>query len=42
MINYSNHVLYKTEELLAISPNRYRITVQVAQRAKRRKYEDVE
>nr|YP_008965626.1 conserved hypothetical plastid protein [Porphyridium purpureum]BAO23602.1 conserved hypothetical plastid protein [Porphyridium purpureum] len=42
MINYSNHVLYKTEELLAISPNRYRITVQVAQRAKRRKYEDVD
>nr|YP_009297194.1 DNA-directed RNA polymerase omega chain [Porphyridium sordidum]AOM66537.1 DNA-directed RNA polymerase omega chain [Porphyridium sordidum] len=41
MINYSNHILYKTEELLAMSPNRYKITVQVAQRAKRRKYEDV-
>lgn len=38
----SKTVIYKTEELLEISPNRYRITVQVANRAKRRKYEDID
>jgi DNA-directed RNA polymerase subunit omega len=42
MINYSNHILYKTEELLELADNRYKITVQVAQRAKRRKYEDID
>nr|YP_010330111.1 DNA-directed RNA polymerase omega subunit [Porphyridium aerugineum]UNJ17827.1 DNA-directed RNA polymerase omega subunit [Porphyridium aerugineum] len=42
MINYSNHILYKTEELLEVADNRYKITVQVAQRAKRRKYEDID
>lgn len=35
-------IIYKTEELLNISPNRYSITVQVANRAKRRKYEDID
>lgn len=39
-IDYNN-IVYKTEELLNISQNRYNITVQVANRAKRRKYEDV-
>nr|YP_010904025.1 DNA directed RNA polymerase subunit omega [Caulacanthus ustulatus]WCH57276.1 DNA directed RNA polymerase subunit omega [Caulacanthus ustulatus] len=38
----SSQVIYKTEELLEVSSNRYRITVQVANRAKRRKYEDVD
>lgn len=38
----SNQITYKTEELLNVSNNRYRITVQVANRAKRRKYEDVD
>nr|YP_010338211.1 DNA-directed RNA polymerase omega subunit [Erythrolobus coxiae]UNJ17796.1 DNA-directed RNA polymerase omega subunit [Erythrolobus coxiae] len=42
MINYSNHILYKTEELLNAADNRYTMTVQVAQRAKRRKYEDID
>nr|QVY58239.1 DNA-directed RNA polymerase omega subunit [Eucheuma denticulatum] len=38
----SNEIIYKTEELLEISHNRYKITVQVANRAKRRKYEDID
>ena len=38
----SKEIIYKTEELLAASNNRYRITIQVAHRAKRRKYEDVD
>lgn len=36
------NIVYKTEELLEISSNRYYITAQVANRAKRRKYEDVD
>ena len=36
------HVLYKTEELLDAASNRYRITVQVANKAKRRRYEDLD
>nr|YP_010986037.1 plastid-encoded DNA-directed RNA polymerase subunit omega [Polyopes affinis]WOL36955.1 plastid-encoded DNA-directed RNA polymerase subunit omega [Polyopes affinis] len=40
-INY-NQITYKTEELLEIAQNRYKITVQVANRAKRRKYEDLD
>ena len=35
----SNQIIYKTEELLEAANNRYKITVQVANRAKRRKYE---
>jgi len=35
-------IIYKTEELLELSKNRYKITIQVANRAKRRKYEDVD
>nr|WCH56078.1 DNA directed RNA polymerase subunit omega [Calliblepharis sp.] len=38
----SSQIIYKTEELLDLSHNRYRITIQVANRAKRRKYEDVD
>nr|YP_009500327.1 DNA-directed RNA polymerase omega chain [Gracilariopsis heteroclada]YP_009511410.1 DNA-directed RNA polymerase omega chain [Gracilariopsis mclachlanii]AXE43489.1 DNA-directed RNA polymerase omega chain [Gracilariopsis heteroclada]AXI97287.1 DNA-directed RNA polymerase omega chain [Gracilariopsis mclachlanii] len=37
-----NEIIYKTEELLSISDNRYKITVQVANRAKRKKYEDLD
>lgn len=35
-------ITYKTEELLEAATNRYKITVQVANRAKRRKYEDID
>jgi DNA-directed RNA polymerase subunit omega len=38
----SNHILYKTEELLDAASNRYKITTQVANRAKRRRYEDID
>nr|YP_010728613.1 DNA-directed RNA polymerase omega chain [Phymatolithon calcareum]WEA76878.1 DNA-directed RNA polymerase omega chain [Phymatolithon calcareum] len=43
---YSNieahQITYKTEELLEAAGNRFRITVKVANRAKRRKYEDID
>jgi DNA-directed RNA polymerase subunit omega len=35
-----SQIMYRTEELLKAASNRYRITVQVAHRAKRRRYED--
>lgn len=35
-------ITYKTEELLEIVENRYKITIQIANKAKRRKYEDVD
>ena len=38
----SHQVTYKTEELLEAAQNRFRITVKVANRAKRRKYEDID
>lgn len=38
----SKQVNYKIEELLDISNNRYKMTIQVANRAKRRKYEDID
>jgi DNA-directed RNA polymerase subunit omega len=38
----SNQVLYKTEELLDAASSRYKITIQVANRAKRRRYEDID
>nr|YP_009315092.1 Putative DNA-directed RNA polymerase subunit omega [Titanophycus setchellii]SCW23547.1 Putative DNA-directed RNA polymerase subunit omega [Titanophycus setchellii] len=38
----SNQIIYKTEELLEAASNRFKITVQVANRAKRRKYEDID
>ena len=37
----SLEVLYKTEELLDAASKRYRITVQVANKAKRKRYEDI-
>lgn len=33
-------IMHRAEELIAAASNRYRITVQVANRAKRRRYED--
>jgi DNA-directed RNA polymerase subunit omega len=38
----SLEVLYKTEELLDAASNRYRITVQVANKAKRKRYEGID
>jgi DNA-directed RNA polymerase subunit omega len=38
----SLQILYKTEELLDAASNRYRITVQVANKAKRKRYEDLD
>ena len=35
-----SEVMHRTEELISAASNRYRITVQVANRAKRRRYED--
>ena len=35
-------VIQKTEELLNLANNRYKMTIQVANRAKRRKYEDID
>nr|YP_009541910.1 DNA-directed RNA polymerase omega chain [Neogoniolithon spectabile]AYR06119.1 DNA-directed RNA polymerase omega chain [Neogoniolithon spectabile] len=37
-----NQINYKTEELLAAANNRFKITLKVANRAKRRKYENVD
>jgi len=37
-----NDIIYKTEEILNAAQNRYQITVQIAHRAKRRKYEDID
>ena len=43
---YSNFkqqkINYKIEELLDAANNRYKVTIQVANRAKRRKYEDLD
>jgi DNA-directed RNA polymerase subunit omega len=36
----SSGVVYRAEELMRAASNRYRITVQVADRAKKRRYED--
>ena len=38
----SHQITYKTEELLFASNNRFDITIKVAERAKRRKYEDID
>ena len=38
----SHKVTYKTEELLYAAENRFKITVKIAERAKRRKYEDID
>mgnify|MGYP001792727769 CR=1 FL=1 len=36
----SSQIMLRAEELVSAASNRYRITVQVANRAKRRRYED--
>lgn len=36
------YIIYKSEELLELAENRYKITTQVSNRAKRRKYEDID
>ncbi len=38
----SGQIMHRAEELISAASNRYRITVQVANRAKRRRYEDFE
>lgn len=38
----SSEIMYRAEELMSAASNRYRITVQVANRAKRRRYEDLD
>lgn len=35
-----SQIMLRAEELISAASNRYRITVQVANRAKRRRYED--
>lgn len=37
-----SQIMYRAEELLNAASNRYHITVLVAQRAKRRRYEDTD
>ncbi len=36
----SSKIMYRSDELLDAASNRYRITVQVAKRAKQRRFED--
>ncbi len=38
----SSEIMYRAEELMSAASNRYRITVQVANRAKRRRYEEMD
>ena len=38
----TSKIMYRSEELMSAASNRYRITVQVANRAKRRRYEELE
>ncbi len=38
----SPQIMHRAEELMNAASNRYKITVQVANRAKRRRYEDFE
>jgi DNA-directed RNA polymerase subunit omega len=47
MLNKHSHfdntqIMYRAEELIQAASNRYKITVQVANRAKRRRYEDID
>jgi DNA-directed RNA polymerase subunit omega len=47
MLNKHTHfdntqIMYRAEELINAASNRYKITVQVANRAKRRRYEDLD
>ena len=38
----ANDIIYKTERLLNSASNRYQIALQIAHRAKRKKYEDLD
>ncbi|MGV2826623.1 DNA-directed RNA polymerase subunit omega [Myxosarcina sp. GI1(2024)] len=38
----SSEIMYRADELMNAASNRYRITVQVANRAKRRRYEEID
>lgn len=38
----SSEIMYRSQELMQAASNRYKITIQVANRAKRRRYEDFE
>ena len=38
----STQIMYRAEELVNAASNRYKITVQVANRAKRRRYEELD
>ncbi len=38
----SSQIMFRADELMNAASNRYRITVQVANRAKRRRYEEVD
>ena len=38
----SSEIMYRSDQLMEVASNRYNITVQVATRAKRRRYEDFE
>jgi len=38
----SSQIMFRADELMNAASNRYRITVQVANRAKRRRYEDAD
>lgn len=38
----SSQIMFRADELMNAASNRYRITVQVANRAKRRRYEDTD
>ncbi len=38
----SSQIMYRSDELMSAASNRYRITVQIANRAKRRRYEEFE
>ena len=38
----SSEIMYRSDQLMDAASNRYNITVQVATRAKRRRYEDFE
>ena len=38
----SSEIMHRADQLMNAASNRYRITVQVANRAKRRRYEDMD
>jgi DNA-directed RNA polymerase subunit omega len=38
----SSQIMYRADELMNAASNRYKITVQVANRAKRRRYEEID